>query len=371
MRRLIIIACLCLSFANIAQAQDLLGRINELRAERGLVPYSASGILASAANNQAQWMVSTGQISHTQSDGSSPRSRAAAAGYPSQWVSENIYMGGGAGWGNAWTFWVNSPIHYAGLTSPNYSEVGIGVATGDYGTAYVLVFGAPSTPNYNAPSGASSNSAGAGQSPARRSFVVGVDGSGNIMHEVQAGETLGDIALQYGYEWDDIPTMLSINGLTQADIRLLKTGSVFLVPPYDGTFTPTPTPTLDPAQIPTETPTPEPSATPIPSDTSEPLPAPALFNAAQTPTPAPSNSPAPTFTASPTSSPTEGMSIRVLPTQVAALSTPALRLDSASTPSNPASVTETGAPLWLWALIGVQALIFGYAGIELFRRRGR
>lgn len=80
------------AWAGSAQAQDLLGQINALRAERGLAPYTLDSALSAAAQNQANWMAQTGQVSHTQADGSTPRSRAAAAGYPSNWVSENIYL---------------------------------------------------------------------------------------------------------------------------------------------------------------------------------------------------------------------------------------------------------------------------------------
>jgi hypothetical protein len=69
--------------------------------------------------------------------------------------------------------------------------------------------------------------------------VVGVDNNGNIMHEIQQGHTVGDIALIYGYSWDDIPAMLELNDMGENDIRLLKVGGIFLVPPYEGTYTPT------------------------------------------------------------------------------------------------------------------------------------
>jgi hypothetical protein len=82
--------------------------------------------------------------------------------------------------------------------------------------------------------------------------VVGVDEQGNIMHQVQPGDTVGGIALLYGYSWDDIPALLELNGMT--DARELEEGAIFLVPPYAGTYTPTAsnitpsaTPTIDPA----------------------------------------------------------------------------------------------------------------------------
>lgn len=218
---------------------DLLGRINGLRASLGLAPYSLNGALAAAAQGHAQWMTDAQSISHTRPDGSTPTMRAAAAGYPSSFVSENIYGGSSAGVNDAWNFWINSSIHYRGLTNAGYTEIGIGHAVGEWRT-YVLVFGSQSSPYI--PSAAGGNSGGNSAAKAPPSFVVGVDNFGNIMHEIQPGHDLGQIALIYGYSWDDIPTMLQLNSLTEADIRLLPIGGIFLIPPYSGTYTPTPLP---------------------------------------------------------------------------------------------------------------------------------
>ncbi|MCS6835968.1 MAG: CAP domain-containing protein [Anaerolineae bacterium] len=346
-----------------AQAQDLLGQINALRTARGLAPYTIDGALSAAAQNQAAWMAQTGQVSHTQSDGSTPRSRAAAAGYSSTWVSENIYLGRSAE--AAWTFWLNSPVHYAGLTNPNYEHVGIASASGPHGTAYVLVFGARTAPNFSSAGGSTAGSDSTSRRPAptpRRSLVVGIAADGSLMHEIQPGETIGDIALMYGYGWGDIPAMLALNGLTQDDIRRILPGQVFLVPPRGGTFTPTPSPTIDPALLPTATSTPSATATPTPTETLEPLPEPALFNSAQTPTPLPSPTPEPAQAL-----PTRALVVRALPTQIAALTTPASFVPTA--PVGPEG--EDGPPAWLWAIIGAQLAILGGATLELLRRRRR
>lgn len=217
---------------------DLLGRINALRGSLGLPGYSLNGALAAAAMNQASWMAATGQISHTQSDGSTPSSRAAAAGYPSSAVSENIYMGTSATVDSAWQWWLNSPIHYRGITNAQYTEVGIGSAAGANGTAYVLVFGNPA--GWGAVSIRRTTSGGDSAAAAPPSFVVGVDNVGNIMHEIQQGQTLGDIALIYGYTWDDLEYIRSINGMTEPEGRYLQIGAILLIPPWDGTYTPTP-----------------------------------------------------------------------------------------------------------------------------------
>lgn len=218
-----------------AQAGDLLARINNLRGSLGLPGYTLNGALSAAAQAQAQWMADTATISHVRPDGSGPRTRAVNAGYPTTDVSENIYGGTGANIDTAWSFWVNSGIHYRGLTEPRFKEVGVGIATSSWGTTFVLMFGNPGGP---APFVAPAAGAGGGGASAPPSYVRGLDPNGFIMHEIQPEDTLGDIALLYGYTWDDIPYMMQVNNV--GDNRSLQIGEIFLVPPHDGTYTPTP-----------------------------------------------------------------------------------------------------------------------------------
>src|SRR5688572_15996538 len=128
------------------EASDILARINSLRASVGAAAYNFNGSLAGAAQQQAQWIIETGDVSHTRPDGSGPRTRAVANGYPSNDVSENIYGGTMANVDIAWNFWLNSPIHYNGLVDQRYRDVGVGIAHGAWGAAYVLVFGNPGGP---------------------------------------------------------------------------------------------------------------------------------------------------------------------------------------------------------------------------------
>ncbi|MBZ0310050.1 MAG: CAP domain-containing protein [Anaerolineae bacterium] len=126
-------------------AQDevtwLLDQINGLRTSRGQPPYALNGILSTAAQAHSQWMADTGMVSHEETNGSTPKSRADALEYGGSLVSENIYGGSVAKATDAWNFWVNSPIHYHGLTYELLNEVGIGIASGPYGNFYTLVFG--------------------------------------------------------------------------------------------------------------------------------------------------------------------------------------------------------------------------------------
>ena len=257
--KLLIALLLLLTSAVTAHAQDevsdIFSRVNNLRSSVGRAPYILNGALSAAAMSQAQWIVETGNVSHTRPDGSGPRTRALNAGYVSVQVSENIYGGSNARADDAWTFWVNSGIHYSGLINAAYNEVGVGAAHGAWGAAYVLVFGNSGGPAPAPPQVFGASEAGSNAPAAPPIYVVGQDEHGNIMHEVQPGDTLGDIALIYGYTWDDLPAMMALNGM--GDVRDLEVGSIFLVPPKNGTFTPTPaesTPEAIPAP-PTVTPT--------------------------------------------------------------------------------------------------------------------
>jgi hypothetical protein len=370
LRHWIVICAFALMFgASAALAQDgagdLLGRINALRASLGRAGYSVHPALAAAAQSQAQWIVETGSVSHTRPDGSGVRTRAANAGYPSQQVTENIYGGSNATVNDAWTFWVNSGVHYNSMVNPNYNEIGIGIARGSWGTAFVVVFGSQSG-GWTAPQAAAAPSGGGGgggrgasANNAPPSFVLGLDARGNIRHSVQPGDTLGDIALIYGYGWSDIPTLMALNNMT--DVRDLIVGSEFLVPPKNGTFTPTvdpntPTPSYTPSPIP-PTITPfvaqrEPtSAIPTPVPTLDPTyemvvyaPATILIPTAQ-----------PTYT--PSSPPTQAV------TQIAALPT---AIGGVAPPSG--GTNGGGLPMWIVIALGVQGILIIGAGIEFARR---
>jgi hypothetical protein len=354
MKRLLLAFFLLIGVAH-THAQDvsgeLLARVNNLRASLGLAAYTWNGALAAAAANQARWMVDNNQVSHVQFDGSRPRDRASAAGYNSQWVSENIYMGGLASIDSAWNFWLNSAVHYAGLTNANYNDIGIASATGSGGQSFVLVFGnsTGAWQTFNSASASNADSAAVAAAPPLP--IVGVDNSGNIMYEVQAGDDIGTIALLFGYTWDDIPYMLELNQMTQEDIRLLKTGSVFLVPSASGTYTPTPEPTRDPT-IPTETATPTPTAT-------------ETITATPTITPTSTDLP-PAVYVQPSVTPTRPMIVRTVApsTQVAMVVTQPLQ--EATTPEPP---TQSSPPVWLVIAIGAQVGVLGIAAFQFVRRK--
>jgi hypothetical protein len=154
--RLILLVCLLLSCSlpaglspAAAQGDDvaqILGRINALRQQNGLLPLDLSSTLTASAQRHSEDMARTGNIDHTGSDGSSIESRIRDAGY-GHWRGfgiwgENIYGGQMANVDAAWDFWINSQVHRANILKPRYREIGIGVGRSDNGTYYTLNFGA-------------------------------------------------------------------------------------------------------------------------------------------------------------------------------------------------------------------------------------
>lgn len=94
----------------------------------------------------AQWIAETMAanefISHYDDTGANPQQRAERAGYTAH-VTEIIY-GGLGGADAAWKWWIENDLHYGLLTSEDYVEFGVAMATGEQsGRIYwAVMFGA-------------------------------------------------------------------------------------------------------------------------------------------------------------------------------------------------------------------------------------
>lgn len=128
---------------------QLLARLNDLRAAGVRCPSGAkapaprltySATLASAAQQQALYMASTGRITHYGPNGSTPKVRAASFGERATSVTEIIYMNAAGPIDRAVTWWLNSAVHCNIFTDARYASAGVSVLTGARGTAYVVVF---------------------------------------------------------------------------------------------------------------------------------------------------------------------------------------------------------------------------------------
>jgi uncharacterized protein YkwD len=140
----------CSMTQNPSYETQVLGLINEQRANYGLQPLTFQPQLAAAALVHSQDMACNNFIDHIGSDGSNWNNRVAAQGYAnSSSAHENIYVGDPAFGGTpagAVTWWMNSQVHRDNILNPYQSEIGIGYvyyAKALYGGYYTTVFARP------------------------------------------------------------------------------------------------------------------------------------------------------------------------------------------------------------------------------------
>ena len=108
---------------------EMLARVNAARRSAGLPPLRRSLDLDLAAQAHARDLLARRYYSHRSPEGSTPSSRARAAGYPSDQVAENIHERTGPV-GLIVEDWLRSPGHRRNILDPNATELGVGLALG-------------------------------------------------------------------------------------------------------------------------------------------------------------------------------------------------------------------------------------------------
>jgi len=105
---------------------EIANLINNARAQAGLPPLAVSAVLTAAAQGHSIDQACHGLISHSGSDGSSPRERMVAAGYIPSFSSEIIY---GSGYPQtAFDWWMSDTTHRNEILNSNVTEMGVGYA---------------------------------------------------------------------------------------------------------------------------------------------------------------------------------------------------------------------------------------------------
>ena len=126
---------------------------NKERRKRGLKSLVGHRTLIRAARGHSRWMARHNRMSHTGGGGSEPWHRAKRAGYPSEYVGENLWQTSGRSglawkskfrWRSDWKLgqaavitWMNSPGHRQNLLKSDYKHIGIGVARNKRGRIYL------------------------------------------------------------------------------------------------------------------------------------------------------------------------------------------------------------------------------------------
>ncbi len=240
----LLICWLILGHVTPSQAQsgtEIVDQVNAFRASLGLPPFTYNPQLAVAAQQQAEYIANTNLYTHTGYGGSSPQSRATAAGYNGR-ATENIVGGSNMTPRQGLSWWQNSSVHYATITSSNYTEIGGGFARGSSEqNIYAIVVGRPS----NTPAAIAStvNNVEVAPPPIRApAFIMAAPSEdGSIIHDVKAGQALWTIAAYYEVE---IPYLLRINNLNANDF--VNPGDQIVVQLAEGVPTPTPLPSPTP-----------------------------------------------------------------------------------------------------------------------------
>lgn len=241
---------------------DLISAVNSLRTDNGLQPYQIDSNLMASAQEHAEYMALTGNITHTRADGSTPSTLGfienIAGGYN---LTSTVVI---------YSMWTDAD-HWNTMAGITYGVVGAGVAEKDGYVYYVLqvkriatgLEGQP-TPNFNSTADPNVVSPVITNTPQ-------IDGS--IFHEVLDGQSLWSIATTYNISiaeiiaWNNLlPTPVIFPGerlLVRVAPTATITPTVTLTPvPPTRTITPTVTPKT-PTVTPTLTLTPTPTTKPF------------------------------------------------------------------------------------------------------------
>ena len=207
------------SGSSSGNAYDVIAAVNQVRASNGLPPFQVNGALMAAAQAHSEYQAATGSISHTGSGGSSPGSRAQAAGYAGS-VIENIYGGMNASPQQAVSWWQGDSLHLNTLLSTRHSDAGAGVAASGGVVYYTLDVGSGTGGSSGSTGSTGASTPGASGASAATSatavafnpvLISTANPDGSIVHVVQAGQTLWTIAASYKIA---LPDLLQLNGFT-------------------------------------------------------------------------------------------------------------------------------------------------------------
>lgn len=248
-------------------AQDIIAEVNSLRAENDLPPYQVDPLLMTIAQAHAEYLSATGVLSRFDAGGFSPSQRAIKAGYAvagdlsiGGLFSENLHSGVGESSVDVVNIWKVNADDLNTMLSPDYKDIGVGLALANGITYYVLDAGA-STGEVVTP--ISADTTGTPIAPVIISTPLE---NGDVYHIVQPDQALWSIALAYN---TTIEQLKFLNGLATDEIFIGQ--KLLIQKPEPPTATPSPiiTATLG---IPTSTSTKP--VTPTITSTSTPLPTP-------------------------------------------------------------------------------------------------
>lgn len=122
--------------SEIAKLQrEVADLVNKERAKEGLAPLKFNIELSKVATIKSQDMIDKNYFSHTSPTYGSPFDMMRSFGIKFSTAGENIAYGQRSA-AEVMNGWMNSPGHRKNILSPNYDEIGVGVAKDSNGTIY-------------------------------------------------------------------------------------------------------------------------------------------------------------------------------------------------------------------------------------------
>lgn len=254
---------------------QLIDAVNNLRLSNGLNALTVHSVLMQSSQSQADYMASTGQVTHTRPGGITFTQQLLALGFP---LSGDLSLGGFRAenilmqsdplvWNGVPPGW-QDPDHMNTMLSPNFTHIGAGISQNSSGYYYAVDCAAStSSGQMQGDASAILTSVPAGQSGVSQ-YIIPVSMStaradGDVIHKVQYGQSLWSIAIIYGTTIKNIQTLNNLGEnsvVNQGQELLVQKGATqpvsatnTLLPSSTPTFiltnTPTSTQTLDSIQV--------------------------------------------------------------------------------------------------------------------------
>ena len=225
----------------ITTPQQLIDAVNSLRLARGLSALTVHPALMQSAQSQAAYMAATGNVTHER-PGTTYTQQLLALGFPlagdlslGGFRSENILSTGNPMvWNGVPAAWQDEQ-HMNTMFSANYTHIGAGISQNGNGYYYALDCAA-ATGSEQMPSEASviltslpagSNAAGASQYIVPMVISTALP-NGDVYHQLQYGQTLWNVAIEYNTKIKDIQALNNLGGdliVYQGQKLLVKRGA--------------------------------------------------------------------------------------------------------------------------------------------------
>ena len=251
---------------------EIITEVNALREIQNLPSFQVNPILMSIAQSQADFIASTGVFTHFNASGARPFQRAISAGYSVAGVlavgglfSENLLSGSNISAIQVVGIWRDDFDQLNIMISPDLKDVGLGIASANGFTYYVLDAGASTAESIIDPTAGTAGVVHSTPGTQIASIITSTPlENGEVYHEVQPKEALWSIAIAYNTSVEQIKLLnaLATDEILAGQRLLIKKpvgSTVTAAPVVTATFgitTSTPTRPITPTITFTSTPLP-------------------------------------------------------------------------------------------------------------------